>query len=86
MNVIIYTDGGADPNPGIGGWAAILRAGDREKVLTGNDPETTNNRMELKAAIAALDELKRPSEVEFHTAISLGSRRSDDSQYRICRD
>ncbi len=67
MKVIIYTDGGADPNPGIGGWAAILRAGDREKVLTGSDPETTNNRMELEAAITALGELKRPSEVEVHT-------------------
>ena len=41
MKVIIYTDGGADPNPGIGGWAAILRAGDHEKVLTGSDPETS---------------------------------------------
>ena len=67
MIVTIYTDGGADPNPGIGGWAAILRAGGKEKVLTGNDPSTTNNRMELTAAIAALEALRRPSEVEFHT-------------------
>jgi ribonuclease HI len=67
MKVIIYTDGGADPNPGIGGWAAVLRYGDSEKVLTGNEPETTNNRMELQAAIAALQALKRPSVVEFHT-------------------
>lgn len=71
MKVVIYSDGGADPNPGIGGWAAILRAGGREKVLTGNAPHTTNNRMELQAAISALEALKRPSEVEFHT----------DSQY-----
>lgn len=71
MKVVIYSDGGADPNPGIGGWAAVLRYGDHEKVLTGNDPHTTNNRMELQAAIAALQALKRPSQVEFHT----------DSQY-----
>lgn len=69
--VIIYSDGGADPNPGIGGWAAILRYGDREKVLTGHDPKATNNRMELQAAIGALRALKRPCQIEFHT----------DSQY-----
>ena len=69
--VIIYSDGGADPNPGIGGWAAILRAGDRERVLTGHDPKTTNNRMELQAAISALRALKRPCRIQFHT----------DSQY-----
>lgn len=67
MQVVIYTDGGADPNPGIGGWAAVLQYGPHEKVLTGNDPDTTNNRMELQAAIAALAALKRPSQVEFHT-------------------
>jgi ribonuclease HI len=67
MVVTIYTDGGADPNPGIGGWAAILRAGNREKVLSGSDPSTTNNRMELTAAIAALEALRRPSQVEFYT-------------------
>lgn len=69
--VVIYSDGGADPNPGIGGWAALLRSGDREKVLTGSDPKTTNNRMELKAAIGALRALRRPCHIEFHT----------DSQY-----
>lgn len=67
MDVVIYSDGGADPNPGIGGWAAILRYGVHEKVLTGHDLETTNNRMELQAAIAALQTLKRPCQVEFHT-------------------
>ncbi|MFO7536833.1 MAG: ribonuclease HI [Chloroflexota bacterium] len=71
MKTIIYSDGGADPNPGIGGWAAILRHGEHEKVLSGNHPRTTNNRMELQAAIGALSALKRPSTVEFHT----------DSQY-----
>jgi ribonuclease HI len=67
MKVIIYTDGGADPNPGIGGWAAVLRYGDSEKVLSGSDPATTNNRMELQAAISALEALTRPSQIEFHT-------------------
>jgi ribonuclease HI len=67
MRVTIYTDGGADPNPGIGGWAAILLAGKHEKILSGTENYTTNNRMELQAAIAALQALKRPSEVEFHT-------------------
>lgn len=67
MQITIYTDGGADPNPGIGGWAAILRYGDREKVLSGSDPHTTNNRMELTAAIAALKALKQPSDVTLYT-------------------
>ncbi len=67
MRVTIFTDGGADPNPGIGGWAAILRAGNHEKVLSGAEDYTTNNRMELQAAISALKALNRPSEVDFHT-------------------
>jgi ribonuclease HI len=67
MRVTIYSDGGSDPNPGIGGWAAILQAGEHEKVLTGNDPSTTNNRMELQAAVAALEALNRPSEIDFYT-------------------
>ncbi len=67
MDVTIYSDGGADPNPGIGGWAAVLRYGKREMVLWGNDPNTTNNRMELQAAISALKALKRPCSIEFHT-------------------
>lgn len=67
MKVVIYSDGGADPNPGIGGWAAVLRYGEHEKELTGHDPQTTNNRMELQAAVSALQALKRPSTVEFHT-------------------
>jgi ribonuclease HI len=69
--VVIYSDGGADPNPGIGGWAALLRYGDHEKILKGAEPKTTNNRMELRAAIEAFRALKRPCKVEFHT----------DSQY-----
>jgi ribonuclease HI len=66
-NVVIYTDGGSDPNPGIGGWAAVLQFGEKEKVLMGHDPQTTNNRMELQAAIGALQALKRPCAIEFHT-------------------
>ncbi|MCA9950294.1 MAG: ribonuclease HI [Anaerolineales bacterium] len=66
-NIIIYSDGGSDPNPGIGGWAAVLQFGSHEKVLTGNHPSTTNNRMELQAAISALASLKRPCTIEFHT-------------------
>lgn len=65
--VTIYTDGSADPNPGIGGWAAILRSGPHEKLLSGNDPEATNNAMELTAAISALQTLKTPCQVELYT-------------------
>lgn len=67
MEVTIYTDGGCDPNPGIGGWAAILTYGEHEKVLTGHDPTSTNNRMELTAAIAALRALTRPCTITFYT-------------------
>lgn len=65
--VIIYTDGACDPNPGPGGWAALLRSGENEKVLSGAEPETTNNRMELTAATRALQALKRPCQVELYT-------------------
>jgi ribonuclease HI len=65
--VVIYTDGGADPNPGLGGWAAIIRFGRHERVLSGAEPDTTNNRMELTAAIAALQALTRPCRIQFHT-------------------
>ena len=65
--VTIYTDGSCDPNPGPGGWAAILRFGAHEKKLTGAEEHTTNNRMELTAAIEALRALRRPCQVEFYT-------------------
>ena len=65
--VIIYTDGGCIGNPGPGGWAAILRYGEHAKELSGRFRQTTNNRMELYAAIAALEALKRPCAVEVHT-------------------
>jgi len=72
--VTVYTDGGCDPNPGPGGWGAIVRWGDREWTLSGNDPDTTNNRMELHAAAAALallEGLFGRCQVDLHT----------DSQY-----
>lgn len=69
--VEIFTDGACMKNPGPGGWGAILRYGGHEKELHGGDPATTNNRMELMAAIQGLESLKRPSVVHVYT----------DSQY-----
>jgi len=65
--VEIWTDGGCKPNPGPGGWGAILRFGAQEREITGAEPATTNNRMELTAAAAALEALKRPCRVVIHT-------------------
>ncbi len=65
--VVIYTDGGCVPNPGIGGWAAVLLYQGKRKELSGGDRESTNNRMELTAAITALESLKRPCEVVVYT-------------------
>ncbi len=65
--VIIHTDGACSGNPGPGGWAAILRFGPHEKVLQGGASLTTNNRMELRAALAAFQALTRPCVVEIHT-------------------
>ncbi|MDB4931816.1 MAG: ribonuclease [Myxococcaceae bacterium] len=68
----IYTDGGAKPNPdGAGGWAALLITGTQRREISGGEPMTTNNRMELMAAISALEELKKPCVVTLWT----------DSQY-----
>ena len=69
--VMIYTDGACSGNPGPGGWGAILFFGEQERELSGAEPHTTNNRMELMAAISALEALKRPCKVDLHT----------DSQY-----
>ncbi len=63
----IYTDGACSGNPGPGGWGALLIYGDYEKTLSGGDPDTTNNRMEMLAAIEALDALKKPCRVILHT-------------------
>ncbi len=65
--VEIWTDGGCKPNPGPGGWGAILRYGETVRELSGSDAATTNNRMELTAACAALEALKRPCTVVLHT-------------------
>jgi ribonuclease HI len=70
-HVTIYTDGACSGNPGPGGWGAILISGAHEKELNGGEQLTTNNRMELMAAISALEALKAPSVVDIHT----------DSQY-----
>ena len=65
--VIIFTDGACSGNPGPGGWGALLRYGDIEKELSGGELETTNNRMEMMAAIKALESLERPIQVELYT-------------------
>ena len=65
--VEVWTDGGARPNPGPGGWGAVLRYGTVERELSGAEPATTNNRMELTAACAALETLKRRCRVVLHT-------------------
>ena len=69
--VLIYTDGACSGNPGPGGWGAVMISGSRERELCGGELATTNNRMELMAAIQALEALNRPCRVELHT----------DSQY-----
>lgn len=63
----IFTDGACKGNPGPGGWGAILRMGAHEKEMSGGDPETTNNRMEMTGVIEALNALKEPCEVTVHT-------------------
>lgn len=65
--VVIYTDGACEPNPGPGGWAALLRLSGREKTLSGGEPQTTNNRMELTAAVMALQALTEPCQVDLYT-------------------
>jgi ribonuclease HI len=64
---VIYTDGACSGNPGPGGWGAVLRYGDHLKELHGGEPSTTNNRMELMAAIRALETLARPTDVQLYT-------------------
>jgi len=65
--VEIFTDGACSGNPGPGGWGALLRAGSHEREIKGGAPATTNNRMEMTAAIEALQALKHPSAVRLHT-------------------
>lgn len=65
--IVVYTDGACSGNPGPGGWGAILISGEHRKELSGGEAISTNNRMELMAAISALEALKKPSHVELHT-------------------
>ena len=65
--VTIYTDGACSGNPGPGGWGAILQYGEFRKELSGGEPHTTNNRMELTGVITALEALKEPCEVELYS-------------------
>lgn len=65
--VVVYTDGACSGNPGPGGWGSVLMYRGHRRELSGGEAETTNNRMELMAAIAALETLKRPCTVELHT-------------------
>ena len=67
MTITIHTDGACRGNPGPGGWGAVLLHGDRRRELSGAHPDTTNNRMELTAAIRALEALKRRSDVDLYT-------------------
>ncbi|HVY58469.1 MAG TPA: ribonuclease HI [Xanthobacteraceae bacterium] len=71
QHVVVHTDGACSGNPGPGGWGVILEWSGHRKELKGGEPHTTNNRMELMAAIMALESLKRPCTVDIHT----------DSQY-----
>ena len=73
MNVTIYTDGACSGNPGPGGYGAILMYGSHKKELSGGEPNTTNNRMELMGVITALKTLNRPCQVDLYT----------DSQYVV---
>ena len=66
-HVIIHTDGACKGNPGPGGWGAVLQAAGKCKEMSGGEPVTTNNRMELMAAIMALEALTRPCRVDLHT-------------------
>jgi ribonuclease HI len=67
MSIEIWTDGACSGNPGPGGWGAVLKTGDTEKELSGGEAATTNNHMELMAAIEALNALKKPCQVRLHT-------------------
>ena len=72
-DIIIYTDGACSGNPGVGGWAAILKYKDKTKEICGGEQDTTNNRMELFAVIMALEALKEPCRVKLYS----------DSQYVV---
>jgi ribonuclease HI len=63
----VFTDGACSGNPGPGGWGAILRSGPHEREISGGEAQTTNNRMEITAAVRALESIKKPSQVVIHT-------------------
>jgi ribonuclease HI len=65
--IVIHSDGACEPNPGTGGWAAVLQYGDRQREISGCEEDTTNNRMEIRAALEALRALKETCEVELYT-------------------
>lgn len=67
MSIEIYTDGACSGNPGPGGWGAVLRWNGHEKELSGGEPATTNNRMEMMAVIKALEAIKKPSTIDLYT-------------------
>lgn len=77
-HIIIYTDGACSGNPGPGGWAAVLRYGVHERVISGFEAHTTNNRMEMRAAIEALSALKEPVHATIHTDSAYLSRAFKD--------
>lgn len=69
--VIVFTDGACSGNPGPGGWAALLQWNGREKEITGGAPDTTNNRMEMRAVIEALNAINQPCHVKIHSDSAL---------------
>ena len=81
-NIIIYTDGSCLNNPGVGGWAALLIYGDKKKEITGGEMDTTNNRMELTAAIEALNSLKKNLPITLYT----DSRYLQDGIQKYCHN
>lgn len=80
--ITIYTDGACSGNPGVGGWGAVLLYRDQKKELSGMDPETTNNRMELQGAIEALRALKEPCRVSLYTDSAYLCRAFNDGWLR----
>lgn len=91
--VIVYTDGACSGNPGPGGWAAVLTCGEHEKHLSGGEPDTTNNQMELKAVLEGIRALKFPCSVTVVTDsqnvigwLSQGWKRRNPQIVLLCRD
>jgi len=70
-HIILYTDGACSGNPGPGGWGALLQWNEKEKTISGGEPHTTNNRMELTAVIRGLETLKKPCRVSIHSDSAL---------------